>query len=201
MFTYITAEQFNQLNWNKLQDKPFADSWSRYIIKCLLSKYSPNTKSIYEYQGNVCLDLKLTMENKTHLGIEIKFRKDTSNTYPSHLINEEKFLGICKRIDKKYIQSAVLTSIWYNGVIWCSDIFGEHTVEQHLQNQTTNVSKYTDGKPVWKDCYCYKPQQVFYFCYEVDSETGLYTPYFSTEPIDVNMLNKQAEGLTSCSLF
>lgn len=201
MFTYITAEQFNQENWTKLQDKPFADDWSRYIIKCLLNQYSPNVKSIFEYQGNSCLDLKLTMANKTHLGIEIKFRKDYSTTYPSHLINEEKYFSICKRADRKWIQGAVLASIWYDGVIWCSNIFGEHTIEQHLQNQTTNVSKQTDGKPVWKDCHCYKPQNVFYFCYELDSETNQYTPYFSTEPIDVNQLNKQAQGLASCQLF
>lgn len=132
MFTYITAEQFNQMNWNKLQDKPFADGWSRYIIKSLLAKYSPNTKSIYEYQGNNCLDLKLTMQNGSHLGIEIKFRKDPSTTFPSHLINSEKFEAICRRMDKKLIQGAFLTSVWYDGVIWCSNIVGEHTVEQHF---------------------------------------------------------------------
>lgn len=201
MFTYITAEQFNQNNWQNLQDKPFKDDWSRYIIKCLLNKYSPNTKSIFEYTGNNCLDLKLTMQNKLHFGVEIKFRSEPSNTYPSHLINDEKFFSICKRADKKWIQGAFLMSVWYDGVIWCSNIFGEHTVEQHLQNKTTNVSYKTDGKQVWKDCYCYEPQQVFYFCYEYDPELNQYTPYFSTEPIDVAQLNKEAEGLASCPLF
>jgi len=111
------------------------------------------------------------MSNNTHNGIEIKFRKEAANTYPTHLINEEKFLSICKKRDKKWIQGAYLTSIWSNGIIWVSDIFGEHTVEQHLQNRTTNVSSTTDGKKEWKSCYCYKPNLVYYFCYEVDEET------------------------------
>lgn len=201
MFKYVTAEQFNQANWQNLKDKPFKDDWSRYVIKSLLNQYSQNVKSVFEYKGCNCLDLKLTMVNKTHLGVEIKFRSETSNTYESHLINDEKFFSICKRADRKWINGALLTTIWYDGVIWCSDIFGEYTVEQHLQNKTTNVSYKTDGHKEWKNCYCYKPQQVFYFCYEYDEELNQYTPYFSTEPIDVNQLNKEAEGLASCPLF
>ena len=201
MFKYISAENFNQINWQNLQNKPFEDSWSRLIIKNLLGKYSPAVKSIFEYQGNNCLDLKLTMANKTHNGFEIKFRKETSNTYPSHLINDEKFLSICKRRDKKWIQGAFLASIWYDGVIWVSNIFGDYEVEQHLQNKTTNVSKTTDYLKEWKTCYCYKPEKVFYFCYEYDDELNQYMPYFSTEPIDVAQLNKEANGLASCSLF
>lgn len=201
MFTYITAEQFNQANWQNLQSKPFEDEWSRLIIKALLNKYSPKVKSVYEYQGNSCLDLKLTMENKTHIGVEIKFRKEAANTYPTHLINDEKFFAICRRADKKWIQGAFLTSIWSNGTIWVSNIFGEYEVEQHLQNKTTNVSATTDYKKEWKTCYCYKPQNVFYFCYEYDDELNKYIPYFSTEPIDVAQLNREAEGLTSCQLF
>lgn len=201
MFKYITAEQFNQANWQNLQSKPFEDSWSRFIMKELFNKYSPDVKSIHEFTGNSCLDLKLTMANKTHTGIEIKFRKEKSDTYTSHLINEEKFFSICKRADKKWIQAAYLSSIWYDGIIWVSDIFGEYEVEQHLQNKTTNVSATTDYKKEWKTCYCYKPQNIFYFCYEYDVELNKYVPYFSTEPIDVAQLNREAEGLTSCQLF
>jgi hypothetical protein len=98
-------------------------------MKELFNKYSPDVKSVFEYQGNSCLDLKLTMANKTHTGIEIKFRKEKSDTYPSHLINDEKFFAICKRADKKWIQAAYLSSIWYDGVIWVSNIFGEYEVE------------------------------------------------------------------------
>ena len=47
MYKYITAEQFNQANWQNLQDKPFEDSWSRYIMKELFNKYSPKVKSIF----------------------------------------------------------------------------------------------------------------------------------------------------------
>lgn len=201
MFKYITAEQFNQTNWQNLQNKPFEDGWSRYIMKELFNKYSPNVKSIFEYQGKNCLDLKLTMNNNTHTGIEIKFRKEKSGTYQSHIINEEKFLGICKRADKKWIQTAYLSSIWWDGVIWISNIFGDYELEQHLQNKTTNVSATTDYKKEWKTCYCYKPQNIFYFCYEWDDELNKYIPYFSTEPINVEQLNKEAEGLTSCQLF
>ncbi len=201
MYKYITAEQFNQANWQNLQDKPFEDGWSRYIMKELFNKYSPKVKSVFEYQGNSCLDLKLTMENNTHTGIEIKFRKEISSTYSSHLINDQKFFAICRRADKKWIQAAYLSSIWYDGVIWVSNIFGEHEVEQHFQNKTTNVSATTDYKKEWKTCYCYKPQNVFYFCYEYDDELNQYMPYFSTDPIDVAQLNREAEGLTSCQLF
>lgn len=201
MFKYISAEQFNQANWQNLQNKPFEDSWSRLIIKALLDKYSPKVKSIYDYQGNSCLDLKLTMNDKTHNGFEIKFRKEPSTTYSTHLINEEKFFSICKRVDKKWIQGAFLSSIWYDGVIWISNILGEYEVEQHLQNKTTNVSEKTDYQKQWKTCYCYKPESVFYFCYEYDDELNQYIPYFSTEPIDVEQLNKEAEGLASCPLF
>lgn len=201
MYKYITAEQFNQANWQNLQSKPFEDSWSRYLMKELFNKYSPYVKSVYEYQGNSCLDLKLTMNNKTHTGIEIKFRKEKSDTYSSHLINDQKFFSICKRADRKWIQAAYLSSIWYDGVIWVSNIFGEYEVEQHLQNKTTNVSATTDYKKELKTCYCYKPQNVFYFCYEYDDELNKYIPYFSTEPIDVAQLNREAEGLTSNQLF
>lgn len=196
MFKYISAEQFNQTNWQNLQNKPFEDEWSRLIIKALLNKYSPKVKSIYEYKGNSCLDLKLTMANKTHTGIEIKFRKEAANTYPTHLINDEKFLAICKKRDKKWIQEAFLTSIWSNGIIWVSSIFGDFVIEQHYQNKTTNVSATTDYKKEWKTCYCYKPEKVFYFCYEWDDELNQYMPYFSTEPINVAELNRLAEEQT-----
>lgn len=201
MFKYITAEQFNQANWQNLQSKPFEDSWSRLIVKNLLNIYAPAVKSIHEYQGNSCLDLKLTMNDKTHNGVEIKFRKEPSTTYESHLINDEKFLSICKRRDKKWIQGAFLFSIWYDGVVWVSNIFDNFEIEQHFQNRTTNVSATTDYRKEWKTCYCYKPEKVFYFCYEYDDELNQYKPYFSTEPIDVAKLNNEAEGLTSCELF
>ena len=193
MIKYITAEEFNNTNWESLQDKPFEDEWSRYLIKCLLEKYSPNVKSIYEYKGNNCLDLKLTMESKSHIGIEIKYRKDMSNKYPSHLINIEKYNSIVKKINAKTIQGATLISIWYDGIIWTSDITSNYTIEKHWQNKTTNVSERTDGKKELKDCICYKPGNVFYFCYEADEELNQYTPVFSLEPINVYELNKQLE--------
>lgn len=197
MYKYITAEQFNKANWQNLQDKPFEDEWSRFIIKQLFAKYSPNVKSVYDYTGNSCLDLKLTMKSKNHIGIEIKFRSDLSTKYPSHMINHDKWQSILKRMNNKWIQQAYLTTIWYNGVIWCSDIFGENdSFETHLQNKTTNVSATTDYNKVWKDGHYYKPEKVFYFCYEYDDELNQYMPYFSTEPINVAELNRLAEEQT-----
>lgn len=197
MYKYITAQQFNQVNWKQLQDKPFEDKWSRFIIKQLFAKYSPKVKSIYDYTGNSCLDLKLTMENKTHIGIEIKFRSFTSKTYSSHMINQDKWERILVRMNRRWIQQAYLTTIWYDGVIWCSDIFGKNdSLETHRQNKTTNVSATTDGEKEWKDGHYYKPENVFYFCYEWDDELNQYMPYFSTEPINVAELNRLAEEQT-----
>lgn len=196
MYKYVSAQEFNQANWELLQDKPFEDEWSRYIVKQLFAKYSPNVKSIFEYKGNNCLDLKLTMANKNHIGIEIKFRSDLSTKYPSHLINDDKWQRIAVRMDKKWIQAAHLATIWYDGVIWVSDIFGQHELENHLQNRTTNVSITTDYYKQWKECHCYKPENIFYFCYEWDDEINQYMPYFSTEPINVAELNRLTEEQT-----
>lgn len=202
MYTYYTAQEINQKYWESFtKDKPFEDQWSRDLIKHLLTTFGQNYKSVYEYQGNNCLDLKLTMSNKSHTGIEIKFRADSSNKYPSHLINEEKFNSISNKRNKGIIQGAYLATIWYDGVIWISDVFGNFEIEQHLQNRTTNVSYTTDGKKEWKSCYCYKPNLVYYFCYEVDEETKQITPIFSKEPFNVPEMNRKAQEIKSIPLF
>ena len=47
MYKYITAEQFNQANWENLQSKPFEDSWSRYLMKELFNKYYGEYYSLF----------------------------------------------------------------------------------------------------------------------------------------------------------
>lgn len=202
MLTYVSAQQVNQAYWTKFQDKPFADEWSRMIIKKLLEQYCKDKyRSIYEAKGNICYDLKLTMTNKTHTAIEIKFRSDLSTKYPSHLINMDKYAGLVEKANKGIIESAYLTTIWYDGVIHISNVFGEHMVEEHWQNKTTNVSDFTDGKKVLKQCACYQKQVEFYFCYECDPETGALSPYFSREPINIAKLNYEAKQTKSIPLF
>ena len=113
----------------------------------------------------------------------------------------DKYAGLVEKANKGIIQSAYLITIWYDGVIHISNVFGEHTVEEHWQNQTTNVSDFTDGKKVLKQCACYKKQFEFYFCYECDPETGQTIPYFSREPINIAKLNYEAKQTKSIPLF
>ena len=113
----------------------------------------------------------------------------------------DKYAGLVEKANKGIIQSAYLITLWYDGVIHISNVFGEHTVEEHWQNQTTNVSDFTDGKKVLKQCACYKKEFEYYFCYEYDQETGEINPYFSREPINIAKLNYEAKQTKSIPLF
>lgn len=202
MNVYYSATQVNQKNWELFQDKPMADEWSRKIVIKLLEQFCGDKyKSIYASKGNCCYDLKLTMNNKSHTALEIKFRSERSDRYPSHLINKEKWDGLVKKYNNRIIQDAYVITIWSDGVIHISNAFRNYTMEQHWQNQTTNVSGKTDGKKVLKDCMCYKAETVFYLAYEADPETAELEPILSRQPINVAQLNEDAQKIKCIPLF
>ena len=191
---YYSAIEFNNMYWSTFQNKPFQDKWSRDLVKNLLRTLKASNiidfTDIKDTEGNICYDLLVTNADGTKTAIEIKFRSKTSNAYPSHMINSDKYERLQVRRDRGEFQKAFLYSIWYDGAVWISNIFGPSDVETHLQNKTTNVSKLTDGQKDDKEGHYYKPQQVFYFCYEVGDTTQA---LFFKKPISQEAINKKNE--------
>lgn len=197
---YISSIDFNNKNWDKLQEKSMQDDWSRFLIKSLMNKYISNKlDSVQDTVGNICFDLRVRSKLGIYYGMEVKFRKDMSTKYKTHLMNKTKYVWFNKYRDAGVIQDGYLFTIWYDGVISVSHVFENYIVEQHLQNKTTNVSATTDYTKELKDCYCYNKEFEFYFCYEYDEFTKTLRPYFSKEPIDINALNNA--GYKTVELF
>lgn len=190
MKRFITAQEFNNANWKKFQDKPMQDEWSRYIVRQLINHFiSHKVEELQDTVGNICFDLRLRSKEGIYYGLEVKFRKDLSTAYPTHLMNKTKYDWFCRYRNDGTIQDGYLITIWYDGVIHISHVFDNYIKEKHNQNITTNVSKATDYRKELKDCYCYKKEVEFFFCYEYDAFTNKTMLHFSKEPIDVDALN------------
>lgn len=198
MKTYYSATEFNNKYWQSFQDKPFKDEWSRNLIKRLLGTLQLegliNYNSIEDTEGNICYDLLVTNADGTKTAIEIKFRSQTSSTFQSHFINSDKFDRIQLRKERGEFDKAFLYTIWYDGAVWISNIFGQHTIETHLQNKTTNVSVITDGDKGDKEGHYYIPQQKFYFCYEVSDKT---IALFFREPVKQESIDRKNAELNN----
>lgn len=91
-----------------------ADKWSKMIVQqYLLSIY--NVQSTLTI-GNNCLDIIADVDGH-RVGIEVKDRYKKSTDFGDQIIEKAKFDSIRKKIDKGYVEQAVLFNIFADGVI------------------------------------------------------------------------------------
>lgn len=133
---FYTLAEYNNINAAKL--KPFEDQWGRDIIYAALQNCSASP--IKEFQqnatlsaskGNCYYDLLMTLENGEKYVIEVKYRGNDfdSKSFPTHLINVEKFQSFYKALVNKEITNGLVCSIWSDGVIWFSHMGKYSSIE------------------------------------------------------------------------
>lgn len=191
-FAFKSAEEINK----RLMSSNLPDCWddeSRSVVINLLNCYSKDKiKEITEMPRTSHYDLRVVMKNNGVNGIEIKFRDGfSSEAFDTHMIDQAKLYNLNVLRRDRILNGLVLITIWNDGVIYASDMInGQYTIETKEQNETTRAGQSSDGKKKSNIGVYYKPDYIFYYCYQVYTD-GTRIPRFSKNPINVEELNKK----------
>lgn len=195
MKNFYTLDEYFNLYKDQLT-KPFEDKLGRAIIsRLLVSIYKILPENIKDSVGNCWYDLSFT-DTKYKYAMEVKQRQFSSDSFPTHLINSEKFRSAVNALENKQFDYGYVATIWKDGVIWINDILDEdRQVGYHYQNITTQVSSLTDGQKVKKQCIEYEPKDIYYVVMQYFHDTnteldGHWIPLIRREPIDINKLEE-----------
>lgn len=191
-WVFKSVKEINDRIQKENQNQACYDDESRKVVTALLLKYLKNVKQITPMEQTCHYDLLAELDNSGLIGFEIKQRSEDSHTYNSHMIDNYKYQVLGVKLNNYEFNRCMIVSIWNNGEVWISDIFGDSSVEEKLANETTNAQMSSDGKKVDKLGRFYPKDQAlkFYYCYLVSTD-GQRVPVFSKNEINIEEENKK----------